>query len=29
MHPFLFFVLVENDAEGSHFVGYFSKEKES
>lgn len=29
MEPFLFFVLCENDSQGSHIVGYFSKEKES
>lgn len=27
--PFLFYVLTENDASGSHLLGYFSKEKES
>ncbi|PJF18804.1 Histone acetyltransferase [Paramicrosporidium saccamoebae] len=27
--PFLFYVLTENDARGCHFLGYFSKEKES
>jgi len=27
--PFLFYVLTENDEEGQHMVGYFSKEKES
>jgi len=29
VEPFLFFVLTENDEFGHHFVGYFSKEKES
>jgi len=29
METFLFYVLCENDSEGSHVVGYFSKEKES
>jgi hypothetical protein len=29
VEPFLFFVLTENDENGSHVVGYFSKEKES
>ncbi|KRX00326.1 Chromo domain protein [Pseudocohnilembus persalinus] len=29
MEPFLFFILCENDENGSHIVGYFSKEKES
>jgi len=29
VEPFLFFVLTENDDLGHHFVGYFSKEKES
>ena len=27
MEPFLFYVLTENDSEGCHIVGYFSKEK--
>ncbi|KAI1141831.1 hypothetical protein F5Y05DRAFT_373919 [Hypoxylon sp. FL0543] len=27
VEPFLFYVLCENDEYGSHFVGYFSKEK--
>ena len=27
--PFLFYVLTETDARGSHILGYFSKEKES
>ncbi|KAL4506495.1 hypothetical protein ABPG72_000066 [Tetrahymena utriculariae] len=27
MDPFIFYVLCENDEEGSHIVGYFSKEK--
>jgi histone acetyltransferase MYST1 len=27
--PFLFYVLTENDADGCHIVGYFSKEKDS
>ncbi|ODQ64587.1 hypothetical protein NADFUDRAFT_11779, partial [Nadsonia fulvescens var. elongata DSM 6958] len=27
VEPFLFYVLTENDNEGCHFVGYFSKEK--
>ncbi len=29
MEPFLFYVLTENDEFGCHFVGYFSKVKES
>eukprot|EP00118_Oscarella_pearsei_P010113 m.60722 g.60722 ORF g.60722 m.60722 type:complete len:432 (+) comp34943_c0_seq6:679-1974(+) len=29
VEPFLFYVLTEVDKEGCHFVGYFSKEKES
>lgn len=29
VEPFLYFVLTENDDEGCHIVGYFSKEKES
>ena len=29
MDPFMFFILCENDKDGSHMVGYFSKEKES
>ena len=29
MDPFLFYILCENDQEGSHIVGYFSKDKES
>ena len=29
VEPFLFYVLTEVDCEGAHFVGYFSKEKES
>lgn len=29
VEPFLFYVFVETDNEGSHFVGYFSKEKRS
>lgn len=29
MDSFLFYILCENDSEGSHIVGYFSKEKES
>ncbi|WFD30467.1 histone acetyltransferase [Malassezia sp. CBS 17886] len=29
VEPFLFYVFVESDARGSHFVGYFSKEKRS
>lgn len=29
VEPFLFYVFVESDATGSHFVGYFSKEKRS
>ena len=29
VEPFLFYVFVESDAYGSHFVGYFSKEKRS
>jgi len=29
VEPFLYFVVTENDEEGSHIVGYFSKEKES
>lgn len=29
VEPFLFYVFVESDAEGSHFVGYYSKEKRS
>lgn len=27
VEPFLFYILTENDEEGSHIVGYFSKEK--
>ena len=27
--PFLYYILVENDAFGSHLIGYFSKEKDS
>ena len=27
VEPFLFYVLTQNDAEGCHLVGYFSKEK--
>ena len=29
VEPFLFYVMTENDNYGCHFVGYFSKEKES
>ncbi|KAJ3161766.1 hypothetical protein HDU86_006537 [Geranomyces michiganensis] len=29
VEPFLFYILTENDTEGCHFVGYFSKEKRS
>ena len=29
VEPFLFYILVEVDQHGHHFVGYFSKEKES
>ncbi|XP_017064172.1 males-absent on the first protein [Drosophila eugracilis] len=29
MDPFLFYILCETDKEGSHIVGYFSKEKKS
>lgn len=29
VEPFLFYVMTESDDEGSHFVGYFSKEKRS
>lgn len=29
VEPFLFYVFVESDTHGSHFVGYFSKEKRS
>jgi histone acetyltransferase MYST1 len=29
VEPFLFYVLTEVDCDGAHFVGYFSKEKES
>lgn len=29
VEPFLFYVFVESDATGSHFVGYYSKEKRS
>ena len=29
VEPFLFYVFVETDAAGAHFVGYFSKEKRS
>ncbi|KAJ3184222.1 hypothetical protein HDU87_005069 [Geranomyces variabilis] len=29
VEPFLFYLLTENDSEGCHFVGYFSKEKRS
>lgn len=29
MEPFLFYVMTENDVNGCHFVGYFSKEKRS
>ncbi|KAJ3143628.1 hypothetical protein HDU90_000391 [Geranomyces variabilis] len=29
VEPFLFYILTENDSEGCHFVGYFSKEKRS
>ena len=29
VEPFLFYVFVETDATGAHFVGYFSKEKRS
>lgn len=29
VEPFLFYVFVESDAYGAHFVGYFSKEKRS
>ncbi|KAL4449956.1 hypothetical protein ABPG74_015075 [Tetrahymena malaccensis] len=29
MDPFLFYILCENDDEGSHIVGYFSKDKDS
>ncbi|KRX01037.1 Chromo domain protein [Pseudocohnilembus persalinus] len=29
MDPFLFYILTENDEQGSHIVGYFSKQKES
>eukprot|EP00042_Codosiga_hollandica_P049279 m.569691 g.569691 ORF g.569691 m.569691 type:complete len:558 (+) comp57842_c0_seq5:598-2271(+) len=29
VEPFLFYVLTESDEHGSHFVGYFSKEKSS
>lgn len=28
-YPFFFYVLCEEDAEGSHIVGYFSKDKDS
>ena len=27
VEPFLFYVLTKNDADGCHFLGYFSKEK--
>lgn len=29
VEPFLFYVLTENDSQGCHFVGYFSKQKNS
>jgi hypothetical protein len=29
VEPFLFYVMTERDQDGSHFVGYFSKEKKS
>ncbi|KAJ3010919.1 hypothetical protein HKX48_007137 [Thoreauomyces humboldtii] len=29
VEPFLFYILTENDENGCHFVGYFSKEKRS
>lgn len=29
LDPFLFYILCENDEEGSHIVGYFSKDKDS
>ncbi|KAI9274757.1 acyl-CoA N-acyltransferase [Phascolomyces articulosus] len=29
VEPFLFYILTEMDADGCHFVGYFSKEKKS
>ncbi|KAI9094722.1 acyl-CoA N-acyltransferase [Phlyctochytrium arcticum] len=29
VEPFLFYIMTENDSEGCHFVGYFSKEKRS
>jgi GNAT superfamily N-acetyltransferase len=29
VEPFLFYILTETDQEGCHFVGYFSKEKQS
>lgn len=29
VEPFLFYILTETDNEGCHFVGYFSKEKQS
>ena len=29
VEPFLFYVVAELDERGSHFVGYFSKEKRS
>lgn len=29
VEPFLFYVMTENDGNGNHFVGYFSKEKRS
>ncbi|KAI8983628.1 acyl-CoA N-acyltransferase [Pilobolus umbonatus] len=29
VEPFLFYILTEVDSKGSHFVGYFSKEKKS
>lgn len=29
VEPFLFYIFVESDAQGSHFVGYYSKEKRS
>lgn len=29
VEPFLFYILTETDQDGCHFVGYFSKEKQS
>lgn len=29
VEPFLFYIMTENDVNGYHFVGYFSKEKRS